>query len=130
MKGSNIVQILEQVADNLFEPDPYLQSGGDMVRVGGLQYTIAPNKPLGERVSDIRLIKNGKALDLEASYAVSGWGVVGAYPDGRLIWDVARDYILNNKDKNNIFHLGDINHPTIVGMSDNEGVEDYAGKLI
>lgn len=129
MSGKAILQILEQVADNLFEPDPYLQSGGDMVRVGGLKYSIAPNNALGSRVSEVSLIATGEKLDPAKEYSVSGWGVVGNYPDGRLIWDIVRDFIVANKDKQNRFSLGDVNHPTIIGIKGNKGVEDYAGTL-
>ena len=62
MTGQQLLQTLEAVADNLFDPDPYLQSGGDMVRIGGMDYTIAPKKGLGERISDARL-DNGEAID-------------------------------------------------------------------
>ena len=130
MKGRNVIGILEQVADNLFEPDPYLQSGGDMVRVGGLKYTIAPNNKLGERVSDVHLIGSGEKLDPEKTYNVSGWAVVGAYPDGRLIWDIVRDYLLASRDKDNRFVLNEVNHPAIKGMANNEGLEGYQGKLV
>lgn len=130
MKGKNIAMILEQVADNLFEPDPYLQSGGDMVRVGGLNYTIEPDKPLGQRVSDIRLTKTGEPLKPDKDYLVSGWAVVGPHPDGRLIWDIVRDYILKTKDSKNVISLSNVNHPVIAGVKENPGVESYPGKLI
>ena len=130
MKGRNIIGILEQVADNLFEPDPYLQSGGDMVRVGGLQYTIAPNNKLGERLSDVRLITSGEQLDPEKSYKVSGWAVVGAHPEGRLIWDIVRDYLVANRDKDMRFTLKQVNHPALKGMASNQGLEGYQGKLV
>ncbi|MFT5135652.1 MAG: sulfur-oxidizing protein SoxB [Arenicella sp.] len=128
MKGSTVLGILEQVADNLFEPDPYLQSGGDMVRVGGLEYSIAPNNKLGERVTSVRLMNTGRKLDLEQTYNVSGWAVVGQHPDGRLVWDIVRDYIIANKDKDNHFTLGPVNHPDLEGVANNEGLESYAGK--
>lgn len=130
MLGKNVLGILEQVADNLFEPDPYLQSGGDMVRVGGLEYTIAPNNKLGERLSDVRLLSTGEKLDPEKTYNVSGWAVVGNHPDGRLIWDIVRDYIVSNKDKDNRFTLSPVNHPNLKGVTDNEGLESYAGKIL
>jgi sulfur-oxidizing protein SoxB len=129
MKGSVVLSILEQVADNLFEPNPYLQSGGDMVRVGGLDYTITPNEALGKRISDVRFTHNKTPLDPEKTYKVSGWAVVGDHPDGRLIWDIVRDYILaNSKDK--VFTLNTVNHPTIKGVKDNKGIESYAGRLV
>jgi sulfur-oxidizing protein SoxB len=128
MTGEAILTILESVADNLFDPDPYFQSGGDMVRVGGLDYTIDPSKPLLERIIDARL-DSGESLDPQRTYRVAGWGVVGDHPDGRLIWDVIRDYLMTRKDENNVIHIPKENHPTLVGMSDNPGVTDYQGKL-
>lgn len=129
MSGENIINILEQVADNLFDHDPYLQSGGDMVRVGGLDYTINPNEVLGSRISAITL-DNGETLDSQKSYKVSGWAVVGQAPEGRLIWDIVRDYIVKSRDEKNTLFLQKINHPTIIGVSDNPGIENYSGKII
>ncbi len=74
MTGATILIVLEQVADNLFDPDPYLQSGGDMVRVGGLDYTINPVLPLGSRITGVKL-DNGGPLDVDKEYQVSGWAV-------------------------------------------------------
>ncbi len=130
MKGSQIIQVLEQVADNLFESDPYLQSGGDMVRVGGLTYTVSPQKSLGERISDVYFIRDNKMLLLEKTYKVSGWAVVGDFPSGRLIWDIVRDYILESKNDDNMFSVGEINHPTIEGVQGNNGLYEYQGRLI
>ena len=72
MTGEAIINILEQVADNLFDHDPYLQSGGDMVRVGGLDYTIDPNESLGKRISAISF-DDGTPLNLKETYKVTGW---------------------------------------------------------
>ena len=44
LTGETIKTILEDVADNLFNPDPYYQQGGDMVRVGGMRYAIDPTR--------------------------------------------------------------------------------------
>ena len=129
MNGENIINILEQVADNLFDHDPYLQSGGDMVRVGGLDYIINPNGSLGERISAVTL-DSGDPLDPKKSYKVSGWAVVGQPPDGRLIWDIVRDYILKTKDDQNTITLKKVNHPAIVDVSDNPGIENYAGEIL
>ena len=129
MSGEAVLNILEQVADNLFDHDPYLQSGGDMVRVGGLDYTINPNESLGKRITEITL-GDGTPLDSQKSYKVTGWAVVGAPPDGRLIWDIVRDYILKAKDDQNTITLAKINHPTIIGVIDNPGIENYSGRLI
>ena len=128
MTGEQLLNVLEQVADNLFDPDPYLQSGGDMVRVGGLDYTIDPTKELYKRLTDVKL-DNGEAIDPKKKYKVAGWAVVNRTPEGRLIWDVVHDYILKNKDKDNILNLPKINHPKLVGISDNPGIADYEGEL-
>ena len=127
MKGSDIVVMLEGIADNLFTKDPYLQSGGDMVRIGGLDYTIDPTKE-ADRLSDIRFNNTGEALDPEKMYSVSGWATVGAAPEGRLVWDIVRDYILRARDENNVLNLSYINTPKLVGVSDNPGLADYIGE--
>ena len=128
MKGSALLNILEGVADNLFDPDPYLQSGGDMVRVGGLDYTIEPAKPLGERITEARL-DNGDPIEPEQTYKVAGWASVGQAPDGRLMWDVVRDYILATKGDDDVLVLPKINHPKLVGVADNPGIADYPGEV-
>jgi sulfur-oxidizing protein SoxB len=128
MTGSQLLNVLEQVADNLFDPDPYLQSGGDMVRVGGLDYTIDPSKSLYERITDARL-DNGHVIEADKTYKVAGWAVVNRTPDGRLMWDVVRDYILKNRNKDNVLVLPKINHPKLIGVADNPGIADYPGEL-
>jgi len=128
MKGKELLNILEGVADNLFDPDPYLQSGGDMVRVGGMDYTIEPGKPLGQRISNARL-DNGQPIEPEATYRVAGWASVNRTPEGRLMWDVVRDYIIKHRDKDNVLRLPKINYPELVGVSQNPGVADYPGKV-
>jgi sulfur-oxidizing protein SoxB len=127
MTGHDLLNILEQVADNLFDPDPYLQSGGDMVRVGGLDYTINPAKPLYERITDARL-DNGHLIEAEQKYKVAGWAQVNRTPEGRLMWDVVRDYILKNKGKDNVLKLAKINHPKLIGVMKDPGIADYPGE--
>ena len=127
MTGHDLLNILEQVADNLFDPDPYLQSGGDMVRVGGLDYTIEPAKKLYERISDARL-DNGHLIEADQTYKVAGWAQVNRTPEGRLMWDVVRDYILKNKGKDNVLRLPKINHPKLVGVMKDPGIADYPGE--
>ncbi|MCB1925802.1 MAG: 5'-nucleotidase C-terminal domain-containing protein [Gammaproteobacteria bacterium] len=126
MTGKAIHDMLEGVADNLFDPDPYLQSGGDMVRVGGLDYTIDPGKKLGERITNI-VLDDGRKLDPDESYTVTGWATVNRTPEGRLMWDVVRDYILAKKDKDNVLRLPKINHPTLRNVMSNPGIADYPG---
>jgi len=129
MSGRDLMRILEGVADNIFDTDPYLQSGGDMVRVGGMDYTIDPSKPLYERLTNAKL-DNGHAIEPDKIYKVAGWATVNKAPEGRLMWDVVHDYILNNRDKNNVLNLPKINHPTLVGVKANPGIADYPGKII
>ena len=128
MTGKTLLSTLESVADNLFDEDPYLQSGGDMVRIGGMDYTIEPAKPLGQRITQARL-DNGEAIDPDKTYKVAGWASVNKAPDGRLMWDVVRDYILNNRSDDNVLRLPKINHPKLIGVSDNPGIADYPGEL-
>jgi len=127
LTGHELLNILEQVADNLFDPDPYLQSGGDMVRVGGMDYTIDPSKPLYERISNARL-DNGHLIEAEQKYKVAGWARVTAAAEGRLMWDVVRDYIIKNKDKDNVLRLSKINHPKLLNVLKNPGIADYPGE--
>ncbi len=127
MTGKQLMDVLEQVADNLFDPDPYLQSGGDMVRVGGLDYTIDPSKPLYQRLTNARL-DNGEAIDPNKKYRVAGWAVVNRTPEGRLMWDVVRDYIVKNRGADNVLNLPKINHPELLNVNSNPGIADYPGK--
>lgn len=97
MSGENLKLVLEDVADNLFNPDPYLQQGGDMVRVGGLGYTIDVNESIGNRISNMTLLKTGKPIDASREYTVAGWASVNEGTEGPPIWDVVGDYIKRNK---------------------------------
>ena len=128
MKGKDLLNVLEGVADNLFDPDPYLQSGGDMVRVGGLDYTIEPSQKLGKRITEARL-DNGEPIDPDRTYKVAGWATVNRTPEGRLMWDVVRDYILAAKGKDNVLKLPKINHPKLIGVSKDPGIADYPGDV-
>ena len=93
MTGELIKTILEDVADNLFNPDPYYQQGGDMVRVGGMGYRIDVSKPIGSRISDMTLLKTGAAIEADKSYVVAGWASVNEDTEGPAIWDVVTSYI-------------------------------------
>ena len=97
MTGKLLKDILEDVADNLYHPDPYYQQGGDMVRVGGLSYTIAINEKIGRRISDLRLIATGEKIDAARSYVVSGWASVIQGTKGPPIYDVVSNYIARKK---------------------------------
>jgi len=128
MTGRDLLRILEGVADNLFDVDPYLQSGGDMVRIGGMDYTIDPSQPLYERITNAKL-DNGHAIDPKQVYKVAGWASVGKAPSGRLMWDVVHDYIVKNRGADDVLRLPKINHPTLIGIKDNPGIADYPGKI-
>ncbi|PRY26345.1 sulfate thiol esterase SoxB [Aliiruegeria haliotis] len=93
MTGEFIHVILEDVADNLFNTDPYYQQGGDMVRIGGMGYDIDISKPQGSRISNMTLLKTGEAIDPAKSYMVAGWASVNEGTEGPLIWDVVEDHI-------------------------------------
>jgi len=115
MPGTRIKEILEDVADNLFNEDPYYQQGGDMVRVGGLKYTIDPAASMGSRISDMQL--DGKPLDPDKEYSVAGWASVAQPLEGRPVWDVVAEYL---RDKKTIKHI-DLNEPLIKGAKTNPG---------
>lgn len=93
MSGARVKEVLEDVADNLFNPDPYYQQGGDMVRVGGLSYTIDIGKPMGSRISDLTLHRSGKLLEADKNYVVAGWASVNEGTEGPPIWDVVMNFI-------------------------------------
>ncbi|MEL6508789.1 MAG: thiosulfohydrolase SoxB [Pseudomonadota bacterium] len=93
MTGEFLHVILEDVADNLFNPDPYYQQGGDMVRVGGMGYRIDISKKQGERITDMTLLKTGEKIDPAKTYVVSGWASVNESTEGPPIWDVVESYI-------------------------------------
>ena len=93
MTGEYLKQVLEDVADNLFNPDPYYQQGGDMVRAGGLAYTIAVDKPVGQRISDMTLLKTGQKIDPGKKYVVSGWASINEGTEGPAVYDVVAQHI-------------------------------------
>ena len=93
MNGEFLKTILEDVADNLFNPDPYYQQGGDMVRVGGMGYRIDINKPIGSRISDMTLLKTGEPIDPARDYTVAGWASVNEGTEGPPVYDVVTQYI-------------------------------------
>ncbi|MGH1413658.1 MAG: thiosulfohydrolase SoxB [Pelagimonas sp.] len=93
MTGEFIKVILEDVADNIFNPDPYYQQGGDMVRIGGMAYRCDVTKPQGERISEMTLLKTGEAIDPTKNYVVAGWASVNEGTEGPQIWDVVESHI-------------------------------------
>ena len=119
MTGETIKTILEDVADNLFNPDPYYQQGGDMVRVGGLHYTIDPAASMGKRISEMRL--NGNLIDANKSYKVAGWAPVSEAAKnlgGEPIWDVIARHLRDIKTVKAV----KLNEPVIKGVSGNPGI--------
>ncbi|MCM2308295.1 MAG: thiosulfohydrolase SoxB [Sulfuritalea sp.] len=115
MSGEQIKTILEDVGDNLFNPDPYYQQGGDMVRVGGLQYTCTPNAAMGSRITDMRL--HGKPVEAARKYKVAGWAPVAEGAKGEPVWDVVARYL---RDKKTITPRK-LNQPRLLGMKGNAG---------
>ena len=100
MTGARLKDILEDVADNIFNPDPYYQQGGDMVRTGGLGYAIDIGKPAGKRISNMTLLKTGAAIDPAKDYTVAGWASINQGVEGPPIWDVVATYIAARKSIN------------------------------
>jgi len=93
MTGEMLHVILEDVADNLFNPDPYYQQGGDMVRVGGMGYRIDVSKPQGARITEMTLLRDGSPIDPAKPYVVSGWASVNEGTEGPAIYDVVEQHI-------------------------------------
>ena len=116
LTGTDIKAILEDVCDNLFNPDPYLQQGGDMVRVGGMAYTCNPTAAIGQRISDMRL--GGKPLEADKRYKVAGWAPVAEGVTGEPVWDVVERYL---KDRKTITPRAP-NVPRLIGMEKNQGL--------
>ena len=125
LTGAQIKDILEGVCENIFQKDPYLQSGGDMVRVGGLDYTCEPNGTLGSRISNMQL-DNGTPIEASKKYTVSGWGQVETVGEGRPVWDVVADHLRHQKSG---VTLNKVNHPVLKGVKTNPGIESYQGGL-
>jgi S-sulfosulfanyl-L-cysteine sulfohydrolase len=118
MSGETIKAVLEDVADNLFNPDPYYQQGGDMVRVGGMQYTCDPTAKAGARISNMRLA--GKPLEADKTYKVAGWAPVqeASKNAGPPVWDVVETYLKAQK----VIKPVVLNNPTLQGMAGNPGL--------
>jgi len=116
LTGGEIKAILEDIADNLFNADPYLQQGGDMVRVGGMSYAIAPNNKVGARISDMRL--GGKPIEAGRRYKVAGWAPVAEGASGEPIWDLASRYLRSRKTVPPL----EANRPRLIGVQGNPGM--------
>ena len=119
MTGQQIKDVMEDVCDNLFNPDPYYQQGGDMVRAGGLHYTCDPNQKIGKRISN--MVLGGKVMDPHKKYKVAGWASVQEGVTGTPIWDVVGEYLRNAK----VIKKVKLNQPALVGMNKNQGLASY-----
>lgn len=95
MTGEFLKVVLEDVADNIFNPNPYFQQGGDMVRTGGLGYRIDITKPQGQRISNMTLLRTGETIDASKSYVAAGWASVTEGTEGPPIWDIVENHIRN-----------------------------------
>lgn len=124
MSGEQLKLILEDVADNLFNPDPFYQQGGDMVRVGGLDYAIDPTAKFGNRISRMTL-DNGSPLEAARQYKVAGWATVGSIAPGPPIWDVVAEYL---RDRGTVT-INKLNTPVLLSSFGNPGLDDYGGEV-
>ncbi|HMM67428.1 MAG TPA: thiosulfohydrolase SoxB [Dokdonella sp.] len=114
--GAQIKAILEDVCDNLFNPDPYYQQGGDMVRTGGLSYACKPAAASGQRISDLRL--EGKPIDAEKTYKVAGWASVADGLEGEPVWDVIETYLQAHRK----VAPPRLDEPRLIGEQGNPGI--------
>ena len=121
ISGEEIKTILESVADNLFNADPYYQQGGDMVRTGGLQYECWPNEKMGQRIQNLQ-DSSGKAVTATRNYRVAGWATVGSKSPGAPVWDVVGDYL---RSKGTI-SLDSIDEPVLRGVQNNPGLAQFS----
>ena len=117
MDGATIKNVLEDVADNLFNQDPFYQQGGDMVRTGGLSYTIDPVQKMGKRISNIRTL-DGKPLDPKKKYKVAGWSTVNSKAPGEPVWETVENYLKNVKHIKQL----KVDTPEIIGIKNNKGI--------
>jgi sulfur-oxidizing protein SoxB len=120
MSGADIKVILEDVCDNLFNRDPYYQQGGDMVRVGGLDYVCDPTADMGNRISEMTL-DNGRKVEEGKHYKVAGWATVGARSPGPPVWEVVADYLRERKSA----RITKMNEPKLKNVAGNPGIADY-----
>ena len=120
MSGADIKLILEDVCDNLFNEDPYYQQGGDMVRVGGLDYVCDPSAKMGKRIQEMQL-DDGTRVEANKKYKVAGWATVGSQAPGRPIWDVVADYLGDIKEAK----VNKLNTPVLKNVKGNPGIESY-----
>jgi sulfur-oxidizing protein SoxB len=120
MTGEEIKLILEDVADNLFNPDPFYQQGGDMVRLGGMNYVCDPLATIGSRISDMTL-DSGERIEAGKRYKVTGWATVGSQAPGRPVWEVVAEYLRSEKT----IRVDRLNNPVLKNVQGNPGISDY-----
>lgn len=118
MTGEQIKMILEDVADNLFNPDPFYQQGGDMVRTGGMNYRIDPGATIGKRIDEMRL-DNGEKIEASKRYRVAGWATVGAKSPGEPVWDTVAAYMKDQK----VIEVKKRHLPELKNMVNNPGLD-------
>jgi sulfur-oxidizing protein SoxB len=116
LSGAQIKVILEDVADNLLNPDPYLQQGGDMVRVAGMTYACQPGAKMGSRITDMRI--QGRPIEAEKKYTVAGWAPVAEGASGEPIWDLVSRHL---REKKRIAPL-EPQRPRLIGVQGNPGI--------
>lgn len=124
MTGNELKLILEDVCDNLFNNDPYLRQGGDMVRMGGLDYVCDVKAVQGKRITNMQL-DNGKKIEANKIYKVAGWASVGSQSTGLPIWDITAIYLKEHK----ITKLNKLNTPILKQAKGNPGISQYSGKI-
>ena len=116
LTGETIKSILEDVCDNLFNPDPYYQQGGDMVRVGGMRFTCDPRQKIGNRISNMTL--KGQAIAADRKYKVASWAPVAEGVSGEPVWDIVVKYLRDKK----VIRPPKLNRPTLIGVTGNPGM--------
>ena len=113
MTGEQLKIMLEDVCDNLFNPNPYYQQGGDMVRVGGLSYECAPKEVMGNRIQNMVFTPTGAPIEANKSYVVGGWASVNPDTEGPAIYDLLENYI----QRKNLINPSSVGAVTVKGMS-------------
>ena len=112
MTGAQLREIMEDVAENIFNPDPYYQQGGDMVRVGGLGFSIDVGAAMGARLSELTLLRTGEPLEDRRDYVVAGWASVNEGTEGPPIWDVVMAHL---RDRGTVAPTG-ASHIRVTGV--------------
>ena len=125
MTGATLKLVLEDIADNLYNPDPFYQQGGDMVRVGGFTYTLEPGAAAGGRISDLRL-PSGEPMAADKAYRVAGWSTVSEKSPGPPVWEIVADYLRFQKR----VAAGKVDLPRLIGIEEKHGIQGYPQELL